>query len=406
MSIMRQINYWGIAVLSTLLITSCSQPKNSTAYLKNVLDNLEAIESASYYAIIEAWVPGDTAARSITRVLISEYDNPSDTTIGASFIRFSESDATLLKSCYDGNMAAYVNYDTKTIMVDSFKTERFPFRLISPPFFNYTKNILKYALETTDSISLQIKEEKESVYVGLTIFEDTQIEFFGKAYRMPVYPDYYVEPTSKYELWIDKKTNLPYKKRREMSHDISVETISDIKTNEMKVENFVASDYFPPDYSFQIRGKGSGSISFSKANLTGKKAPEWSLYSTGNQLVLLSDIKSKVTLLMFTSVSCGPCKIAIPYLNGLISEYDKNEVEIVAIECSTRNMDVLKTYRDNNDIRYTLLQSNDEVKEAYGILGFPIFFILDEDYTVQKIIHGYNQQSFGDEITGIIRDLL
>lgn len=120
----------------------------------------------------------------------------------------------------------------------------------------------------------------------------------------------------------------------------------------------------------------------------------------------LSDIKSKVTILMFTSVSCGPCKIAIPYMNELTSMYDKSDVEVVAVECGTRSMSVLNRYREDNDIRYLLLQSNDEVREAYGILGFPIFFILNEDYTVQRIIHGYNQQSFRNEITGVINELL
>lgn len=403
---MRQMNYLGIVALGILLITYCTQPKDSTDYLKSVLNNLEEIKSASYYTTQEGWVPGDTAARSIEYVFVKEYDNPSDTTIDAIFVQFLQRDTALLKSCYDGNMRAYVNYDTGTITVDSFKTERFPFRLISPPFFNYTKNVLKYALETTDSISLQIKEEKESVYVALTIFEDTQIEFFGKAYRMPIYPDHYVEPTSRYELWIDKKTNLPYKKRREMSHDISVETISNVRTNAVQMENFVASDYFPHGYSFQIKGKDGGTVSFSKINLVGDTAPEWSLYSTDNQLVSLNDIRSKVTILMFTSISCGPCKVAIPFINELAPGYGKEEVEIIGIECASQSMKVLKTYRENNDIRYTLLQANDEVKEDYGILGYPIFFVLDENYVVKKIINGYNQQLFGSEIRETINELL
>lgn len=403
---MRQVSYLGMAILNFLLVTSCTQSKDNVDYLRIVLDNLEQIKSASYYSTSEGWVPGDTAASSVRREFTKEYNNPSDTTIGASFVGFMENDTTLARFCYDGKMRAYVNHDKQTIKVDSFTTERFPFRTISPPFFNYTKSILKYALETTDSISLQMEENEESVYVCLTIFEDTQIEFFGKAFRMPVYPEYYVDPISKYELWIDKKTDLPYKKRREMGHDISVETISNVDINGLKNEDFVASSYFPDSYTLLIKGENRETVDFSEVDLFEKTAPEWSLYSADDQLVSLKDIKSKVTILMFTSISCGPCKIAIPVINQLVSEYDKKEVEIVAVECASRSMRALKMYRDNNDIRYTWLQSNEKVLTDYGIFGYPIFFVLDENHVVKKIINGYNQKTFGKEIRETIHGLL
>ncbi|MEA5128493.1 MAG: TlpA disulfide reductase family protein [Proteiniphilum sp.] len=223
---------------------------------------------------------------------------------------------------------------------------------------------------------------------------------------MPIHPEYYVDPISKYELWIDKKTNLPYKERREMAHHTSIETISDVKINTLQSEDFMVSDYFPHGYSFRIKGKDKGEISFSKVDLFGKTAPGWSLYSADDQQVSLKDIKSKVTILMFTSINCGPCKVAIPFINQLTSEYGKDDLEIVAIECATRSMRALKMYRDNNDIRYTWLQSDDKVIKDYGILGYPIFFVLDESNVVRKIINGYNQQSFGNEIRETIRELL
>src|SRR5690554_875434 len=398
--------YLGIIALGLLLAVSCTSPKSNTDYLKSVLTNLEAIESARYYVTNENWIPGDTAARRIYRELVIEIDNPADTTIGAMYVEFLESDSTLLRQGYDGNMRAFVHHDSSAIMVDSFKMERFPFRLVSPPFFNYAKNIMKYSLDTTDSISLQISEESGSVHMVLTTFEDAQIEFFGKAYHMPVYPDYYTEPTSRYEIWIDKKTSLPYKIKRDMSHDITIRTIDNLRVNEEELNSFAVTNFFPQNYTLRGRGEGASNINFSKANLLGETAPEWSLLSTSNQLVSLSNIKSNVTLLMFTSVSCGPCKIAIPHVNELSSTYGKSDLEVVAIECSTQSMKALNMYRENNDIQYTLLQSNDEVYESYGILGFPIFFVLDKDHTVRKIINGYNQNTFADEITTTINEIL
>ena len=51
-----------------------------------------------------------------------------------------------------------------------------------------------------------------------------------------------------YELWINKSNDLPYKKRREMSHDISVSTCSNLEINKLTINDFNASDYFPKDY--------------------------------------------------------------------------------------------------------------------------------------------------------------
>jgi hypothetical protein len=85
-------------------------------------------------------------------------------------------------------------------------------------------------LETKDSISIKIEEKKESVYCCFIIFGNKQVEFFGKAYYLEN-PSDFGESTSKYEIWIDKSTDLPFKVRREMSHDTSVETVSNVSLN-------------------------------------------------------------------------------------------------------------------------------------------------------------------------------
>ncbi len=66
--------YLGTIMLGLLLAVSCTSPKNNTDYLKSVLTNLEAIESARYYVTNENWVPGDTAARRIYRELVIELE--------------------------------------------------------------------------------------------------------------------------------------------------------------------------------------------------------------------------------------------------------------------------------------------------------------------------------------------
>ena len=111
-------------------------------------------------------------------------------------------------------------------------------------------------------------------------------------------PPFYVEPTSIYELWIHKSNGLPYKKRRAMSHNISVETCCNVEINKETIDRFDVFDYVPQGYETKKYDYGAPSRNMA-ANLTGKKAPEWTLNDIKERPVSLSDLKSKVILVKY-----------------------------------------------------------------------------------------------------------
>jgi len=386
------------------LFHSCTVDYTSTDYLKKVLNNLETIESAKYTGIMENWYPGDTAASDTYYSFVKEYNNPSDTTIGAKFVKLNGSDTSILEFCYDGVMRALVYNDEKRIVLDSFNLKPKPFRPLTPPFFNFSKSILKYALETKDSISLDIKDQKDFVYLKLTIYEENQVEFFGKAFHMPISPYTYGETTSSYELWIDKSNNLPFKTRREMSHNISVRVLKSFELNVVDIKDFKASDYFPTDY--RIQSYGSGGERKKKSELIGKEAPGWTLQNGDKLPFALTDLKSKVTMIQFTSVSCGPCRASIPFLKELSASYKKEDFDFVAIECTSRNTNVLKSYMNRNQFDYKFVLASKEVLKDYSIRSYPVFFILDENRIIRNVIYGYGKGSTEIEIETIINELI
>jgi thiol-disulfide isomerase/thioredoxin len=387
------------------IVLNCSHVDHKKDdYLQKVLNNLNRIKSATYYTTTESWAPGDTSASGIYNHYVKEFDNPTDTTIGASFVTLLQEDTTHLTFCYDGKMRAVVYDEEKAIVIDSFIVRSLPFRPLTPPFFNYVKSIINYVLETKDSISCEVKDLKDSYYFSLTIFEDKQIEFFGKAYYMEKTPYDFGETTSKYELWINKSTDLPYRVRREMSHDISVITCRNTKLNEIQIEDFRTSDYFEPQYTIETFGQGDKS---EKVNdLTGKVAPDWILKDANDKTVALKDLKSKIILIQFTSVSCGPCRASIPFLKRLVSEYSQDNFDFVAIESWTKNTDVLKSYQRRNNFNYRFLMSTKDVTESYHIKSVPVFFILDKNRVIEKVINGYREVSTDKEIRDAINDLI
>jgi thiol-disulfide isomerase/thioredoxin len=388
-----------------LFLTCCSSVENNKEqYLQKVLNNLNRIESATYYTTTESWAPGDTAASGIFYHYVKEFDNPADTTIGASFVKLLEEDTAHMTFCYDGKMRAIVYNEDKTIAIDSFNVRSLPFRPIAAPFFNYTRSIIKYALETNDSIALEVKEQKDSYYVGLTIYEDHKVEFFGKAFYIEIDPYDFGETTSKYELWISKSSDLPYRFRREMSDDINVITCRNASINTMKLADFRASDYFEPEYAIEYFYHGNKSEPVS--DLTGKVAPDWVLTDATGNAVALKDLKSKILLIQFTSVTCGPCKASIPFLKQLVTEYDRENFDFAAIESWTKNSDVLKSYQRRNNFNYKFLLSTREVTESYQIKSVPVFFILDENRVILRVIKGYGEGTTDKEIRDAINALI
>ena len=392
-----------ILSLAILTLSSCVEDYTSKDYLKKVLTNLENIESASYWNKAESWNPGDTAASYIINRYIESYKNPLDTTIGSSWAIFENEQKTHLESAYDGKMITLIYDEDKEMIIDSFKVRKLPFRPVSPPFFNYTENIIRYIIENNDSTSLEQKDLGEEIYVKLTIYEDRQVEFFGRAHYIPENP-YTFDPTSIYELWINKKSNLPQKVRREMCHNISVSSVSDYEFNKLQLENFVASDYFPKGYEIKQYGE-KGKKSQPNA-LLGKKAPEWTLQTDDKNTISLSDLKSKVLMIQFTSVSCGPCRASIPFLKELSTEYDKGDFDFVAIECTSKSTNALKGYKQRNDFDYKFLLSTKDVLKQYSVTSFPVFFILDKNRNIINVINGYGKGNTDKEIRTLINGLI
>ncbi|MDX9904118.1 MAG: TlpA disulfide reductase family protein [Bacteroidales bacterium] len=399
--IKRQI--FSLAMLM-LLLASCGREYTSKEYLRTVLGRLNRIETASYYDYGESWSPGDTAASFVFWRFFREYRNPSDTAIGSSFVALDSLTGTKASYCYDGHMRATFYDEEKGIVIDSFRVRSLPFRPVGAPFYNYVTSIINYAITTGDSIALEMEERERDVFVRLTIYEDEQVEFFGKAVHMPPSPYTYGDNTSIYELWIDKKTDLPYKVRREMSHDISVSTSIDPEFNKLDINDFSAVDFFPPDY--EKRQYGLITSDEKKSELLNREAPEWTLQSANNQTVSLADITARVVLIQFTSVSCGPCRASIPFLKEISREYGKDDFALVAIECTSKNLNSLRNYMSRNQFDYTFLQADKEVLGNYSIGSYPVFFILDQERVIREIIKGYAEGPTDERIRYAINNLM
>ncbi len=380
-------------------------PDEKKTILRKVLTNLEGIETAVYNEQIKSWMPGDTLYREYFR-LVKEYDNPADSTIGASFVWWDASDTTLVQSCYDGTLYASFYHKENGVVIDDFTTRNLPMRPISPPFFNYAKSIIRYILNTTDSISVVCQESADDYHFKLTIYEDQQIEFFGAPFRMPKNPYIFDEPTSIYELSFRKSDYLPYKIRREMSHYTTESTYANVEINRSQTKSISVYDFIPQNYIIKKRGEKRND--HPAPSLLDQQAPGWTLNETSGQTISLSDLKSKVIVMNFTGIGCGPCIMSIPFLNSIKELFAVDDCEVISVECWKNKMHSLCVYKDKNKINYKFVEGNDTIIEQYlnGNRGVPVFFILDEKRIIKKVVNGYNPETTGKELIEIIKAML
>ncbi len=391
-----------ILLLMTLLTASKDiDGQSEKMNLQRVLLNLEQIKSASYTLTLPMYAPGEDTPSQAESFFVREFDNPMDTSIGASFGIFSPGDSVHLRWFYDGSVQGKVYWDRETVQVDDFSANPQPVRPVSPPFFNYARSIIHYTLTTT-SAEVELIDLGDSLKLQLNI-PDKIVEFFGSPQETKNPSALWPEKFSRYSIWISKNDYLPFRIKRVMPHQTSERVCKDVTLNQELGTNFVAIDYYPLSFAVE---KLDRSRKKAPSNLIGMKAPAWILRDADDQPFRLEDIKSKVLLIQFTGIGCGPCQLAIPFLNSLATAYQNKDFELISIETWNTDEGVHNRYRDRYDLHYKFFMSNDSITNDYQVGGVPAFYLLDEHRKIVQVLTGYSKGRTDEQLRDLIDKML
>jgi len=371
--------------------------------MEQVLANLDKIKSATYFFTMSASAPGDTLSFSEPRtIFVREFVNPADPFVGESNAVYNPEDTTRMTEFYDGSVQGRINWDKKIITVDDFHDNPYPIRLVNLTFHTRTGHIIRYALETKDSITTHWQDFGDSSLFTLRVY-DQVMEFFTRPFVDPNPFEPSKGKISQYDMWIRKSDGLPFRMRRKMNHNTSFEECRDVKLNTSEEVTFIASDHYPEGFAVKPLVRTNAR---SVSPLEGKIAPDWILTDLNNQSIGLSDLKGKVILIQFTGVGCGPCHKSLPFLKQLVNDYKKKDFDFVAIETWSKNIEGLKRYQEMNQLNFRFIRSSPEVAKSYDIQAVPAFLILDEHRMIRKVILGYEQGETDKEICDLINGLL
>ena len=116
----------------------------------------------------------------------------------------------------------------------------------------------------------------------------------------------------------------------------------------------------------------------STANLPppGTPAPEFTLSELDGPLKESAEYQGTPTILYFWAPWCAPCAGQTAELHELMDEVG-DEVDIVSIALSFGDLDEIRDYVREKDVRYTVLIGDDELLEYYKIGSFPTVMLLD-----------------------------
>lgn len=114
---------------------------------------------------------------------------------------------------------------------------------------------------------------------------------------------------------------------------------------------------------YNIKNRTGNEISTLK--LKGKIAPKWELKNLYGKTVKLSNYKGEKLLIEFTGLGCGPCYLAIPFLNKFNNKYKDKGFHVISIETFSNDINALKGEKKRNKISFEFLIGDNQTVNEY-----------------------------------------
>jgi len=136
-----------------------------------------------------------------------------------------------------------------------------------------------------------------------------------------------------------------------------------------------------------------------------KKAYDFSLHDLSGKAYRLSDYKGKIVIVNFFATWCRFCRMEIPELVAIASEY-KDKVQIFSISVDDNPFDVLPKFIRDFKINYPVLIASEDVISAYGGLteGIPYTVLIDGNgIIVNTYLGARKKEVFENDIKRLLK---
>lgn len=127
-----------------------------------------------------------------------------------------------------------------------------------------------------------------------------------------------------------------------------------------------------------------------------EQVPSFSLKSMDNETICVDSLRGKYVVIDFWAIYCSSCVDGLDAMKDIFSEYKDRDLIFLAInEDGPRNKSKVPGFVKGHQWEYTILYDTDqEVKNLFGIQAIPETYIIDPDGNIVYRHRGYKE---GDE---------
>lgn len=137
-----------------------------------------------------------------------------------------------------------------------------------------------------------------------------------------------------------------------------------------------------------------------KLKWVGKPAPDFIYKDISGKEFLLSDLKGKVVLINCWFINCSGCRVEYPGLQNLKNRLQKQNKadKIVLLSLALDSKEALQDFFKKMplDFNYHMANASEISQGAFGALGFPTNFIIDQKGIISHIKIGGSPESADD----------
>ena len=145
------------------------------------------------------------------------------------------------------------------------------------------------------------------------------------------------------------------------------------------------------------------------SNIINQQATDFTVQDVDSGTIYsLSDFRGKVVVLDLFATWCSPCKLSIPYLRQIYSDYSRNELQIISVDIDeSESQSLVSQFRSDEQMDWIVsLDSEGLIISTYGKGSIPAFYIIDQQGTIQWSAEGFTEQDTWPAMESTIKELL
>jgi thiol-disulfide isomerase/thioredoxin len=132
--------------------------------------------------------------------------------------------------------------------------------------------------------------------------------------------------------------------------------------------------------------KAGAAASVTLGGSTSKNPPPFIVTTIDDEKFDLASLRGKVVVLNFWFIGCAPCRVEIPGLNQLVSEFKGKDVIFIAF--ANDSAPELQTFLKEKPFTYRIVADAGKTADAYDVSAYPTHLIIGKDGQIVARLSG------------------